>query len=407
MTGATPATLHLETEARPAVQLLAGHGQRLRHGAPWVFSNEVKFGPDLRRLAPGTLVELRDPAGHALGSASFNPHSLICARLWSEDAATPIDRAFFAVRLRAALELRRRFFDRPYYRLVHAEADRLPGVVIDRYGDLLSLQTNTAGAERLLPEILAALDEVLAPAAVLLKNDSPIRALEGLPCDIRVAKGAIPGPIEIVENGARFQIDLLRGQKTGWFYDLAAARAMAAPLAAGGRMLDLYSHTGGFAIQGALAGATEVLAIERSETAIALARTSAALNAVAERCHFDKADVFAALARLNDEGARFRLLVADPPSFVKAKKDLPSGIKAYRKLTRLAAPLVAPSGFFFIASCSHHVGAEAFAAEVARGLQQARRSGRILAAAGAGPDHPLHPALPETAYLKWQLLQLD
>lgn len=389
------------------VQILPGHGQRLRHGAPWVFSNEVRFGPELRRLVPGTLVDLRGPAGQPLGTASFNPHSLISARLWTEDVAVPIDRAFFARRIQAALDLRQRFFSLPYYRLVHAEGDRLPGLVIDRYRDVLSLQTNTAGAEGLLSEVLAALDRVLAPAAVLLRNDSSIRTLEGLPSEIRVLKGALARPVEIVENGARFRVDLLQGQKTGWFYDLASARTMIAPLAAGGRMLDLYSHTGAFAIQGALAGATEVLAIERSEAAIALAKESAVLNAVGERCQFDKAEVFLALAALNDQGARFQLVVADPPSFVKAKKDLPSGVKAYRKLTRLAAPLIAPGGYFFIASCSHHVAVEAFAAEVVHGLQQARRSGRILAAGGAGPDHPLHPALPETAYLKWQLLQLD
>ena len=241
----------------------------------------------------------------------------------------------------------------------------------------------------------------------MLRNDAPVRSLEGLAPDLRLAKGTLDGPVELHEHGACFLADLLGGQKTGWFFDLRGARHLAAGLAAGGTMLDLYCHSGGFAVQAALAGARQAVAVDRSAPALALAAAAAARNGVGERCRFATAEVFADLAARGAGGERYDLVVADPPSFVKARKDLKAGIKAYRKLARLAASLVAPGGFLFIASCSHHVLAQDFAAEVARGLGSAERSGRIVAAGGAGPDHPVHPHLPESAYLKWQVLQLD
>ena len=392
---------------RPTVQFLPGHDRRLGSGHPWAYANELRIDAGARRLPPGGLVRLADAAGRPLGTAMFNVHSLIAARVLSDDPDAVVDRRFLAERLGAALALRQRLIPEPFYRLVHAEADRLPGVIVDRYGDVLALQTNTAGAEALLPELLAALDELLAPRAVALRNDAPVRALEGLAPDLRFVKGELDGPVELREHGVRFLADLLGGQKTGWFFDLREPRHLVAGLAAGGHMLDLYCHSGGFAVQAALAGARRVIAVDRSAAALALAAAAAERNGVGERCRFVAAEIFADLAARGAGGERHDVVVADPPSFVKARKDLKAGIKAYRKLARLAAPLVAPGGFFFIASCSHHVPAEGFAAEVARGLGSAGRSGRIIAAGGAGPDHPVHPHLPESAYLKWQVLQLD
>ena len=392
---------------RPTVALKGGEHRRVAAGHPWVFSNEVVMEARTKALTPGTLVALASHDGQRLGTAMFNPHSLIAARLLTRDADATIDQAFVVERLQQALALRQRLFERPFYRLVHAEADGFPGLIADRFGDVVVLQANTAGMELLLPVLLAALDEVVRPATVLLRNDSPARSLEGLEAYSRCAKGALDGPVELEENGVRFLADPDAGQKTGWFFDQRENRAAVARLAKGARMLDCYCYTGGFAVQGASAGAREVLGIDRSEPALALAARSAALNGVESRCRFQRGDAFGSLEALVGQGERFDIVVADPPAFVKSKKELNQAARGYRKLARLAAALVAPGGFLFIASCSYHMTAENFGEQVARGLADSRRGGRIIRASGAGPDHPVHPFLPETAYLKALLLQVD
>jgi 23S rRNA (cytosine1962-C5)-methyltransferase len=389
----------------PAIHLAKGRSKRLRAGHPWVFSNEIEMTPDAKALAAGSLVALVDAGGEKLGTASFNPHSLIAARLLCRDPARPIDAGFLAQRLGAALALRDTLYSQPYYRLVHSEADGLPGLVVDRYGDVLAMQTNTAGMQALIPDLMAALDTVLKPRAVVLANDSPVRRLEGLEPEHRVLSGAIDGPVELMENGGRFLADLVGGQKTGWFFDQRDNRAFVASLSKGRRVLDVYTYAGGFAIQAALAGAAEVWAVDRSEQSLALADGAAKLNGVALQTV--RAEAFAELERLNLAGERFGVVVADPPAFVKSKKDLGAGAKGYRKMARLAAPLVEAGGFLLCASCSHHMPAEQFAEEIGHGIAQAGRSGRILRIAGAAPDHPIHPLLPESAYLKAMVLQLD
>jgi 23S rRNA (cytosine1962-C5)-methyltransferase len=389
------------------VTLKGGEHRRVVSGHPWVFSNEVIMDSRAKALAPGSLVTVASYDGRPLGTFMFNPHSLIAARLLTRDPAAAVDRRFLADRLERARALRDRLFEAPFYRLVHAEADDVPGLVIDRFGERLVVQVNTAGMERLLPELLAALEEVLRPAAVLLRNDSGARTLEGLEGYVRWATGGGEGPVGLVENGARFLVDLGEGQKTGWFFDQRENRASVARLAGGARVLDLYCYTGGFAVQAAAGGAASVLGVDRSEGALALAGRSAALNGVEGRCRFERGDAFGTLEALAGEGDRFDVVVADPPAFVKSKKELNQAARGYRKLARLAAALVRPGGFLFIASCSHHMTAENFGEQVARGLGEAGRSGRILRASGAGPDHPVHPFLPETAYLKALLLQID
>jgi 23S rRNA (cytosine1962-C5)-methyltransferase len=394
-------------KTRPTITLQPGRHKRAEAGHPWVYSNEIAMDAAAKALPPGTLVTLRKAGGEPLGVATFNAHTLVAARILDRDAQRPIDRAFFAARLESALTLRRRLYAEPYYRLVHAEADGLPGIVADRFGDVLVAQLNTAGMARLEAEWLAACDAVLAPRAILLRNDSPARALEGLEPELRVAQGAIDGPIELVENGARFLADPREGQKTGWFFDQRDNRRFVAGLSRGARVLDLYCYAGGFAIAAAQAGADQVLALDRSEAALALAARSAELNGVGERCRFQRADAFGEVSRLGAQGERFDVVIADPPAFVKSKKDLGPGLRGYRKLARLAATLVAPGGLLFIASCSHNVEPPDFAEAVRRGLEDAGRSGRILRSAGAAPDHPVHPWLPESAYLKAQALVLD
>ena len=398
-------SLQDEPGSRPQINLQAGRSRRLRAGHPWVFSNELAMDAAAKALPPGSLVTVVDAGAEKLGVGTFNPHSLIAVRMISRDPAAVIDTALIADRLRRAVALRDALIGRPYYRLIHAEADGLPGLIIDRYGDVIALQANTAGMERLLPQILEALELVIKPSAILLKNDSPVRKLEGLELYDRVERGEVPGPVELEENGARFLADLAHGQKTGWFYDQRDNRAAVAKLAKGRSMIDFYTYAGGFAVQSALAGATRVVAVDRSEASLALASQSAALNNVVIEAV--RAESFAEMERLALAGEKFGVVVSDPPAFVKSKKDQSAGAKGYRKMTRLAAALVEPDGFLLVASCSHHMAPDQFAEEVRHGLGQAGRSGRILRTAGAGPDHPLHPHLPESAYLKAMLLQLD
>ena len=394
-------------KTRPTITLQPGRHKRAEAGHPWVYSNEIAMDAAAKALPKGTLATLRKAGGEPLGVATFNAHTLVAARLLDRDAKRSIDRAFFAARLESALALRRRLYAEPHYRLVHAEADGLPGIVADRFGDVLVTQLNTAGMALLEAEWLAACDMVLAPSAIVLRNDSPARALEGLEPELRLAKGEIDGPIELVENGARFLADPREGQKTGWFFDQRDNRRFVAGLSRGARVLDLYCYAGGFAIAAAQAGAAQVLALDRSEAALALAARAADMNGVGERCRFQRADAFGEVSRLGSSGERFDVVIADPPAFVKSKKDLGPGLRGYRKLARLAATLVNPGGVLFIASCSHNVEPPDFAEAVRRGLEDAGRGGRILRSAGAAPDHPVHPWLPESAYLKAQTLVLD
>jgi 23S rRNA (cytosine1962-C5)-methyltransferase len=393
--------------AAPEIRLQPGRQKRLRQGHPWIYSNEIALDAAAKSLEPGSLVAVLAADGERLGIGFFNPRSLVAIRLLSRDPTVAIDEAFFAMRLGRALALRETLYREPYYRLCHAEADGLPGLAIDRYGDFLVLQVNAAGMERLTAPLLGALDSLLAPRVVLLRNDSPVRALEGLASEVRFAKGELAGPVELREGGARFLADLAGGQKTGWFFDQRCNRAFMAGLSAGRRVIDLYCHSGGFAIAAALGGAREVIAIDRSEPALDLARRAAALNEVEARCRFERGQAFGAMERLAAQGERFEMVICDPPAFVKSRKDLAAGAKGYRKMSRLAAELAAPGGFLFLASCSHNMPAERFAEEVRRGISQAGRTGRILMSAGAAPDHPVHPALPESAYLKAQAIQVD
>jgi 23S rRNA (cytosine1962-C5)-methyltransferase len=391
----------------PSVLLRAGEDRRVRAGHPWAFSNEILMDADTKALPAGSLAILRAPGGEALGLVTFNPHSLIAARVISSNPEATVDALFLGRRLAQAAALRDRLVGVPYYRLIHAEADGLPGVIIDRFGDALVVQMNSAGMDALTPVMLEALDAELAPKTVVLKNDSPVRELEGLKREVVVAKGN-GGPIELSENGARFVADLSEGQKTGWFYDQRDNRRFMADLAKDTKVLDVYSYSGGFGVLAAKEGAKQVTCIDRSATALDAAKQAAQLNGVDKSVAFEKEEAFEALEALGGTSARgFGVVICDPPAFVKSRKDLKTGAQGYRKLVRLAAPLVARGGFFFVASCSHLVDPPLFAEQVRRGLRDAGRNGRILRSSGAALDHPVHPGLPETAYLKALTLQLD
>lgn len=393
---------------RPRVFLAAGGDRRLGRGHLWAFSNEIRMDADAKAIPPGSVVALHRVDGKPVGVGTFNPHTLIAFRLLASDRNTAIDQAFLERRLTRALRLREALFDEPFFRLVHAEADGLPGLVVDRFGETVVLQANTAGMDRLLPSLVAALDAVVAPQRIVARNDSPARVLEGIDAAVTALSGELPAePVEVREGGLSYLADAVTGQKTGWYFDQRPNRHFMAPLATGGRMLDAYCHSGGFAVAAAAAGAASVMAIDSSAPALALAEQAAITNGVADRCAFRHGDVFAELEKLAAERARFKVVVADPPPFAKAKKDVGSALRGYRKLARLAAALVEPGGFLFIASCSHNIETTAFATEVAAGIDRAGRTGRIVRAFGAGADHPVHPHLPETAYLKTLVLHLD
>jgi 23S rRNA (cytosine1962-C5)-methyltransferase len=407
-TGATAAAPASPARRRATVALLKDHQRRLRQGHPWAYSNEVHMEAHLKALPRGSIVRLTDAGGTPLGTATFNPHALVAVRMLTTDPTAAIDRAFLAGRLAKAAALRARLWDGPFHRLVHAEADRLPGLVVDRYGDVVVAQLNAAWIDALADDLVDAIRDTLAPRAVVLRRDSPARQQEGIEAgDVTVAHGTVDGPVAIDENGARFLADVVGGQKTGWFFDQRDNRAFVAGFARDARVLDLYTYGGGFGVLAAMRGAAQVTLVDRSAPALDLATGAAALNGVADRVATRKGDVFDVLEALVAEGARFDVVIGDPPAFVKSKKDLAAGAKGYRKLTRLMAQVTAPGGILFAASCSHNVDVPAFAAEVARGLSEASRTGRVLRTSGAAADHPVHPNLPESAYLKAQTLQVD
>ncbi len=389
----------------PLIRLLPDRDRRVKHGHPWVFSNEVVMDAAARALPPGGAVRLEGADGVRHGAWHFNPHSLIAARILDRRREEAPDAAWFAARLGAALALRERLGVARSCRLVHAEADGLPGLVVDRFGDVLAVQANTAGMDAALPLITDALRTLLAPRAILLRNDSPVRKLEGLAEETRLAHGT-DAVARVEENGLSFEVDLLSGQKTGWFFDQRENRARVAALARGATVLDAFCHTGGFGLAAARAGAAHVTLLDRSQPALDLALASAAANGLPAPGAI-RGDAMEALERLGAEGRRFGVVVSDPPAFAKTRKDIPNALRAYARLARLSAALVEPGGFLFIASCSHHAEAGAFFLSVAEGLFRARRTGRILWSGGAGADHPVHPMLPESAYLKAQIIQLD
>lgn len=398
--------------ARPVIRLRPKAGRRLAAGAPWVYADEIAMDRRTRALAPGAVAVLEGPMQEggeriALGAAAFNPASTIAARLLDPDPAAEIDADWFARKLRAALALRERLFDAPFYRLVHAEGDGLPGLVIDRFSDAAVIQPNAAWADARLPALIAALDAVIAPQTIVVNAGSRARALEGLDGESRLARGALDGPVAVAMNGATYMADLIGGQKTGLFFDQRPNHAFAARLARGAEVLDVFAHVGGFGLAALAAGAARALAVDSAAPALALAEEGARRGGVADRFATLRADAFDALRALAAEGRRFGLVVCDPPAFAPNKAALEAGLRAYERTARLAAKLVAPGGFLTLCSCSHAADAEAFRAACARGILASRRAGALIHAGAAGPDHPVHIGLPETGYLKALFFRLD
>jgi 23S rRNA (cytosine1962-C5)-methyltransferase len=359
-----------------------------------------------KALAPGTLVDVVDDRGAAIGTAYFNPHSLIAARLLAREAGVRIDAEFFRECFERALALRRKLFEAPYYRLAHAEADHVPGLVVDRFDDVLVAQSGSAGMDALSTHWLEALQSEFAPRAIVIKSNAPSRAHEGLQDDVRLAHGRAT-TAHVEEAGVRHAVDPMAGQKTGWFYDQRDNRAFLVALAKSASLLDVYSYIGALALGALRAGAKSAVLLDSSQAALDAAAKTAKAHGLAARCDLRRCDVFEELEELGPSDERFDIVACDPPPFVRSKKDLESGARGYRKLARLAAALVTPGGFLCLASCSHAIDLERFQQECAQGIVRAGRGARLIRASGAAPDHPVHPMLPETAYLKSLVYQLD
>ncbi|ULQ45476.1 class I SAM-dependent rRNA methyltransferase [Flagellatimonas centrodinii] len=371
--------------------------RRLRAGHLWVYSNEIEAAEGFRQAEPGSLCRVLDDRGRPLGLGYLNPHTLIAVRLLTGSAQASIDADWFSRRLEAALALRARGHATPHYRLVFGEADGLPGLVVDRYDDLFAVQISTAGMERLKPALLAALQRVFSPRGIYFANDLPMRATEGLSLQDETV-GEVPEQVELDESGVRFRVPLAGGQKTGWFYDQRQNRDRWARYAAGGRVLDVFSYAGGWALRSLAAGAESATCIDRSEPALAAAADSAGLNGMSlEALQGEALDV---MKRLRTDGRSFDVVVVDPPALVKRKKDFQHGLEHYAALNRAAIQLLAPDAILISCSCSHHVAEADLQRVLLREARTANRRMQILETGAQGPDHPVHPAIPETRYLK-------
>lgn len=391
---------HAESAELAPLRLKKNEERRLRAGHLWVYSNEVDTGhTPLTAFEPGQLVMIEAYNGKPLGTGYVNPHSLICARLVSRDPAHVLSKSLLVHRLNVALALRERLYGKPYYRLVHGEGDALPGLVVDRYADVLVVQLTTAGMERAREAVIEALQKVIKPTGILLRNDSSIRVMEGLQNYVEVI-GQIPDILDLEENGVRFQVSAQSGQKTGWFYDQRENRARLSRYVKDLRVLDLFSYVGGWGVQAAVAGAREVICVDASHDALMQVAVNAELNAVQSRVLVRKGDAFDVLRELREAREHFDVVVLDPPAFIKRKKDAKAGVEAYQRINQQAMQVLAKDGILVSASCSYHLEASALQQLVLAASRHVDRSMQILERGRQGPDHPMNPAIPETEYLK-------
>ncbi|OUS10589.1 rRNA large subunit methyltransferase I [Gammaproteobacteria bacterium 54_18_T64] len=383
------------------LRLKKGTDRRLRGGHLWIYSNEVDIAATpLKGMVPGSSVVVEDARGKPLGAATVNPASLICARLYSRQSNRELDTSLLVDRLKTALSQREQLYPEHCYRLAYGEADLLPGLIVDRYGDYLALQTTTAGMDRRMPLVLEALVEVLKPKGIISKNNGAFRLAEQLPEEQSVLFGEVPEQVELVENGCRFLAPLVDGQKTGWFYDHRENRAFLQRFCADKSVLDVFSYAGGWGVQAAAAGASSVVCVDSSARALDLVQHNAELNGLGERVASLQGKAAEVMKALQKEQRRFDIIVLDPPAFIKRKKDQKQGEKAYHQINELAIKLLQPGGLLVSASCSMHLPADRLQNIVRSAGGTRSRRMQLLATLGQGPDHPVHPSIAETSYLK-------
>jgi 23S rRNA (cytosine1962-C5)-methyltransferase len=383
----------------PELRLKRGEDRRLSAGHLWVFSNEVDTArTPLPDFEPGALCRVVSDRDKFLGYAYVNPHSLICARILGRDPEYPPNKSLIVHRLQVAQSLRRLLYERPFYRLAYGESDALPGLVLDRFGDIVVGQIATAGMEAMRADVEAAVRKAVAPAALLWKNDAGVRELEGLPSYVETAFGDVPEFVEVDEGGVTFRIPLGSGQKTGWFFDQSANRLALRKYVGGARVLDVFSYLGGWGLGALRAGATEVTCVDSSAPALEGLQAAAAANGLKPATI--RGDAFDVMEQLHAEKRRFDVVVIDPPAFIKRKKDIPKGEGAYRRLNQLAIQLLERDGVLVSCSCSYHLEPQQLLAAIQRGARHLNRFAQVVEVGGQAPDHPIHPAIPETRYLK-------
>ncbi len=374
--------------------------KRAQRGHPWIFSNELDT--PVSDLPPGGTVDVHANTGAFIGRGYANPRSLIAVRILTRNKREDIDHpAFFVGRLRAANQYRKAVYpSRHSMRVVHAEADGLPGLVVDRFGPILAVQLTTLGIEHRRDAVREALESVFEPEGAVLRNDGRFRELEGLPQERADWFGTVPEHVDIDENGVSFRVNLHAGQKTGHFFDQADNRYHAGALCEGRRVLDVYANTGGWALHALKAGATAAVVVDKSEGTCGLAADNAELNGFADRFTVIHDEGKKTLQHLLGMGERFGAVVLDPPAFAKTRKAVPSAIRGYTEINALGMSLVQPGGFLFTSSCSHHVSDEDWEKLLHSAAQQADRQVKILRRGQQSADHPVVPGIPETRYLK-------
>ncbi|MCP3870997.1 MAG: class I SAM-dependent rRNA methyltransferase [Gammaproteobacteria bacterium] len=383
------------------VRLKKDQDRRLRFGHCWVYSNEINTAvTPLSDLQPGQPVDVISHQGKWLGSGYVNPHSLICVRLVSRDHKHPLTESLLVHRLKIALALRQRLFSSPFYRLVFGESDGLPGLVIDRFGDYLVIQVTTAGMEHMKEGILAAVAKVVKPVGVLFRNDSQVRTSEGLERYVEEGAGEWPDPLELHEQGGVYLFPSRAGQKTGWYYDQAENRGRMTDYVEGKRVLDVCSYVGAWGVLAALGGASEVVCVDASKDALSMLEQNAVRNGVGDRVTAVQNDAFEALRELRAARETFDVVMLDPPAFIKRRKDIRQGELAYRRLNQLALQVLSKDGILITSSCSHHMSGERLLHVVQQAARHVDRSLQLLEQGAQSRDHPIHPAIPETAYLK-------
>ena len=383
------------------LRLAKNQDRRLRAGHLWVYSNEVdNDATPLRDFVPGQVVNIENAQRRWLGLGYVNPNSLICARLITRTPKVALDRSLLVHRIKVALAARERLYAAPYYRLLFGEADGVPGTVVDRYGDYLAVQLTTAGMETQREAVIDALVKVLKPAGIILRNDSSVRELEGLARYVEIAHGDVPDRVMLEEGGCRFEVSLAQGQKTGWFFDQAANRDQFLRYVPGRRVLDVCSYVGAWSVRAAHAGADGVVAVDASAQALEQMLRNTELNALSGRVSSLQGDAFQVLRDLRAQRERFDVVVLDPPAFIKRKKDLKEGMLAYRRLNEAALGLLGRDGLLVTASCSFHMQRDQLLRTVLQAARHGDRSLQLLQQGQQSPDHPIHPAIPETAYLK-------
>jgi 23S rRNA (cytosine1962-C5)-methyltransferase len=366
---------------------------RIVKGNPWIFSNEIENFSAVKNLEKGSLVEVVINKDDSFALAYFNPHSLISARILSHDLNQKIDENFFIEKILTAKNLREKFFEKPFYRLIHSEADFLPGLVIDRFGDVFSCQISTAGMERLSEFLIAALEKIFPNCAIIFRNDVEVRKFEGLELYVKTVRGEIADKIEIEENGVKFLINVASGQKTGWFFDQRKNREFIGSIAKNCDVLDAFCYLGGFGLNALKNGAKSVAFVDGSEDATKAIPTSEKVEIINQK-------VFDLFENPEFQKRRFDIVVLDPPAFVKSKKDFFVGLKGYEKLIKLSANLVKKNGILFLASCSHNATLSDLIAAANDGFRKVGRKAKLIRSFGADFDHPTHPALKESEYLK-------